>query len=141
MDWLEKHLGYVIGDFNTDGVINTALKLRGKQFFVDLHEDPDLVAHLSTVILETPVRVAEYTRRRTGTCSMAVNRSITSVDRAIYLHANCSTQLSFAGHVPKIAARVRKDVGRTSQALRHTSLRKQPAPVCRGVRTIRRGVL
>jgi Uroporphyrinogen decarboxylase (URO-D) len=93
MDWLEGRFGRVIGDFNTDGVLNTALQIRGQQFFLDLHEDPELVSHLCGLITETQCRVAEYVRRRTGTCSVAVNRSIVNVDPAIYLHANCSTQM------------------------------------------------
>ena len=93
MDWLESQFGYVAGDFNTDGVLNTALQLRGQQFFIDLCEDPELVEHLKRIIVETQCRVAEYVRRRTGTCSVAVNRSIVNVDRAIYVHANCSAHM------------------------------------------------
>ncbi|MEK7751042.1 MAG: hypothetical protein AAB654_03930, partial [Acidobacteriota bacterium] len=36
MDALEKEFGYVVGDFNTGGVINTALELRGQQLFLDM---------------------------------------------------------------------------------------------------------
>ena len=53
MDSLEKQFGYVVSDFNTDGVLNTALHLRGQQFFLDLQEDPELVSHLCTVIMQT----------------------------------------------------------------------------------------
>lgn len=93
MDWLERKFGRVQGDFNTDGVLNTAVQLRGQEFFLDLAEDPELVSHLCGVIMETQARVAEYVRGRTGTCSVAVNRSILHVNPAIYLHANCSTQM------------------------------------------------
>ncbi len=93
MDRLHQRFGYVTGDFNTDGVLNTAMQLRGEQFLMDLLEDAELVSHLCQVITETQVRVAEYVRARTGTCSLAVNRSIASVDRSIYLHANCSVQM------------------------------------------------
>jgi len=93
MDWLKGQFGFVTGDFNTDGVLNTALQLRGQQFFLDLCEDPELVAHLTEVIAETQCRVAEYMRKQSGTCSIAVNRSIVNVERTIYLHANCSTHM------------------------------------------------
>jgi hypothetical protein len=93
MDWLELQFGHVVGDFNTDGVLNTALQIRGQQFFLDLHDDPELVSHLCGVIAETQCRVAEYVRGRTGTCSVAVNRSIVRLDPALYLHADCSTQM------------------------------------------------
>lgn len=97
MDWIEREFGCVVGDFNTDGVLNTALQLRGQQFFIDLREDLEQVAHLCTVIAETQARVAGYVRRRTGTCSVAVNRSILHVDRTLYLHANCAAQMVSPG--------------------------------------------
>ncbi len=93
MDELEKEFGYVVGDFNTDGVLNTALQLRGQQLFLDMIEDPELATHLFTAVAETQVRVAAYVRSRTGTCSVAVNRSIVNVDPKIYVHGNCSVQM------------------------------------------------
>ncbi len=93
MDWLEQQFGYIVGDFDTDGILNTALLLRGQKFFLDLLEDPELVEHLGTVIMQTQCRVAECLRGRTGTCSVATNRSILNVDRSIYLHSNCSVQM------------------------------------------------
>lgn len=93
MDALEKEFGHVLGDFNTDGVLNTALQLRGRQFFLDLIEDRELTQHLLTVVAETQALVAEYVRARTGTASVAVNRSILNVDQRIYLHGNCAVQM------------------------------------------------
>jgi hypothetical protein len=93
MDRLEKEFGYVVGDFNTAGVFNTALDLRGQQLFTDLLEDEELVEHLFAVAFETEAQVAEYVRARTGTCSVAVNRSIVNVDPRIHVEANCSLQM------------------------------------------------
>jgi hypothetical protein len=93
MDELEKKAGQVVGDFNTDGVLNTALQLRGEQLYTDMLENPALADHLFGVIAETQVRVAEYMRARTGTCSVAVNRSVLHVDPRIYLHGNCAVQM------------------------------------------------
>jgi len=93
MDALQQEFGWVAGDFNTDGVLNTALQVRGQQLFIDMLEDEQVAEHLFTVVTETQARVAEYVRRRTGTCSVAVNRSILNVDSAIYVHANCSAQM------------------------------------------------
>jgi hypothetical protein len=93
MDALEKEFGYVAGDFNTDGVLNTALQLRGQQLYLDMLEDAELVDHLFGVIAETQIAVAEYVRARTGTASVAVNRSILNVDPRIYVHGNCSVQM------------------------------------------------
>ena len=93
MDRLEREFGYVVGDFNTDGILNTALQLRGQQFFLDLIEDDELAHHLCSVIFETQCRVAEFMRARTGTCSVSVNRSICNFDPRLYVHANCSAQM------------------------------------------------
>jgi len=93
MDALEKEFGYVVGDFDADGILNTALQVRGQQFFVDLLEDPELVTHLCGVILETQARVADCVRSRTGTCGVSSNRSILNVDPRIYLECNCSMQM------------------------------------------------
>lgn len=93
MDALEDEFGYVVGDFDTDGLLNTALHLRGQQLFIDFFEDPDLVHHLFAMLAETYVRVANYVKSRTGTCAVATNRSILHVDPKIYLHSNCSVQM------------------------------------------------
>jgi len=76
-----------------DGVLNTALQLRGDRLFTDMVENPALADHLFGVVAETQRRVAQYMRSRTGTCSIAVNRSILNVDPGIYVHANCSMQM------------------------------------------------
>jgi hypothetical protein len=73
--------------------LNTALQLRGQQLYLDMLEDEGLVEHLFGVIAETQIAVAEYVRARTGTASVAVNRSILNVDPRIYVHGNCSVQM------------------------------------------------
>jgi hypothetical protein len=93
MDALEKEFGQVIGDFNTAGVFNTALELRGQQLFMDLLDDEELVRHLFAVVAETEAAVAEYVRARTGTSSVAVNRSIVNVNPRIHVEGNCSAQM------------------------------------------------
>lgn len=93
MDTLEKEFGYLTGDFDPAGVINTALELRGQQLFLDLIEDPELTGHLFAVIAETTARVASYVARRTGTSSLSVNRSIVNVDRSLFVVSNCSIQM------------------------------------------------
>lgn len=93
MDALEAEFGQVIGDFNCDGVLNTALQLRGQQLFLDMLEEPAVAVHLFEVAAETQLRVVRHVRARTGTCSVSVNRSIVNVDPTIYLHSNCSVQM------------------------------------------------
>jgi hypothetical protein len=93
MDALEEEFGYVVGDFDTDGVLNTALQLRGQQLFLDLIEEPQLAEHLFTVVARTQAQVAAYVTARTGTNSVSTNRSILNVNPKIYLHSNCSVQM------------------------------------------------
>jgi hypothetical protein len=93
MEALEKEFGQVIGDFNTDGVLNTALVLRGQHLFMDLLDDEELVKHLFAVVAETEAALAEYVRARTGTSSVALNRSIVNVDPRIHIEGNCSGQM------------------------------------------------
>lgn len=93
MDILANQWGYVVGDFDTDGILNTALHIRGQQLFLDFVDNPELAHHLFSVLAETYVRIASYMKARTGTCSVATNRSILHVDKEIYLHSNCSVQM------------------------------------------------
>lgn len=93
MDALEKQYGHLVGDLDLDGVLNTALQLRGEQFFVDLAEDPELVEHVCGVVAQVQARVGAYVRGRTGSNSISVNRSIVNVDPRIYLHGNCTVQM------------------------------------------------
>ena len=93
MDILERRFGYVTGDLNTGGLLNNAIELRGNDLFVDLKEDPELTDHVFTVVAETLVSVSRFLRRRTGTTSVAVNRSILSVDSSIHLMSNCSVSM------------------------------------------------
>ncbi len=93
LDNLTDQWGYVVGDFDTDGILNTALQIRGQRLLLDFVDNPELVHHLFSVLAETYVRIASYMKARTGTCSVATNRSILHVDQQIYLQSNCSVQM------------------------------------------------
>lgn len=85
--------GYVIGDFDLDGIFNTALHIRGHQLFFDLVEKPNLVNHLFSVLTETYISIVKLMRSITNTCSISTNRSILNVDPSIFLHSNCSVSM------------------------------------------------
>jgi hypothetical protein len=93
MDALRPEFGYVVGDLNTDGVLNTALLLRGQDLFIDMIEAPEVAEHVFRVVAETQAEVAELIRKRTGTTSVATNRGILQANASTYLHANCSVQM------------------------------------------------
>lgn len=102
MDALEAEWGCVIGDFNTDGLLNAAYHLYGAGLFTDFYAAPERVMRLLDLIGDLIADVAEYIRRRTGSCSIAVNRMVERVDPWIFLHANCS--------VPMISPRSYRDL-------------------------------
>ncbi len=90
---LEIEYGCVVGDFNTDGILNAALQLRGQDLLTDLYDDPAVVRHLFDVVGETIAGVAEFLLRAAGTCSLAVNRSIARFDPRTFLQASCSVEM------------------------------------------------
>jgi len=93
MDTLESEWGYVIGDLNTDGLLNAAYHLYGADLFADFHHAPQRVTHLLKLVAELIVDVATYIRERTGSCSISVNRMVEHIDPGFFLHANCSVPM------------------------------------------------
>ena len=93
MDALEAEYGYLVGDTNTDGLLNAAYHLYGQNLFIDFYEAPQRVQRLLELIGELIVDVALYLRERTGSCSVAVNRMVSHIDPGLFLHANCSVQM------------------------------------------------
>jgi len=93
MDVLESEWGCLIGDLNTDGLLNAAYHLYGADLFVDFYNAPQRVTHLLQQIAELIVDVAMYIRERTGSCSISVNRMVERIDPGLFLHANCSVPM------------------------------------------------
>ncbi|MFC1960556.1 uroporphyrinogen decarboxylase family protein [Chloroflexota bacterium] len=93
MDALEAEYGYLVGDMNTDGLLNAAYHLYGQNLFLDFYENPARVNRVLELVGELIVDVALYMRERTGSCSIAVNRMVERVDPGLFLHANCSVQM------------------------------------------------
>jgi hypothetical protein len=93
MDILQKRYGFVLGDLNTDGLLNAAYHMYGPDLFIDFYAAPRRVRRLLDLIGELIMDVALYVRSRTGSCSISVNRMVERVDPAMFLHANCSVQM------------------------------------------------
>lgn len=93
MDTLEAEWGYVVGDMNTDGLLNAAYHLYGQDLFLDFYQAPDRVRRLLDIIAELIMDVALYLQKRTGSCSISVNRMVERVDPRMFFHANCSVQM------------------------------------------------
>jgi uroporphyrinogen-III decarboxylase len=93
MDTLEAEWGYLVGDVNTDGLLNAAYHLYGVDLFTDFYTAPERLERLLNMIAELIADVGEYIRQRTGSCSVSVNRMIERVDPHTFLHANCSVPM------------------------------------------------
>ena len=93
MDALEAQYGYLVGDLNTDGLLNAAYRLYGEQLFLDFYEAPGRARRVLDIIADLIVDIALYVRRRTGSCSISVNRMAARLDTHLFLHANCSVQM------------------------------------------------
>ena len=93
MDALEAEYGTVVGDVNTDGLLNAAYHLYGQELILDFYQAPERVRRLLNMIGELIVDVALYVRGRTGSCSISVNRMVERVGPSLFLHANCSVQM------------------------------------------------
>ena len=93
MDELEGEWGYLVGDVNTDGLLNAAYHLYGVDLFTDFYTAPERLERLLSMIARLIGDVSEYIRQRTGSCSVSVNRMIERVDQRTFLHANCSVPM------------------------------------------------
>ncbi len=93
MDALEADWGYLVGDVNTDGLLNAAYHLYGVDLFTDFYTAPQRIERLLNLIAELIGDVSEYVRQRTGTCSISVNRMVERVQPNLFLHANCSVPM------------------------------------------------
>lgn len=96
-DEQEAQCGFLIGDLNTDGVLNAAYHFYGQDLFADFYDAPKRVGRVLEVIAGLIVDVASYVRGRTGSCSIAVNRMAERVDPRLFIHANCSVQMISPG--------------------------------------------
>jgi hypothetical protein len=93
MDKLEAEWGYVVGDLNTDGVLNAAYHLYGQSVYTDFYEAPERVKRLLDQLSELIGDVAGYIHSRTGSYSISVNRMAEHFAPSPFLHANCSVQM------------------------------------------------
>lgn len=92
-DEQEEAYGYLVGDLNTDGLLNAAYHFYGADLFSDLLEEPErperFMAEISNLIVET----AAYIRSRSGSYSVSVNRAAAHLTPTPFIHANCSVQM------------------------------------------------
>ncbi len=72
IDYFREKYGRVVGDINTTGVQNLALKIRGEQLYIDYFENPGLCRHLLRICTETIIRLFEFNKKVSGTGAVDV---------------------------------------------------------------------
>ncbi|HPB40476.1 MAG TPA: uroporphyrinogen decarboxylase family protein [Flexilinea sp.] len=92
-DRQQKEYGYLLGDINTDGILNAAYHFYGPDLFADLLEDPDVPVRFMRKIAKIIIQTATYIKNRTGTTSVSVNRMACRLSPSPFIHANCSVQM------------------------------------------------
>jgi len=87
---LKTKYGYVEGDINWSGILNTALDLRGEKIFLDTFDKPEKVQKYFTDIAQVIERFTQNIYRETGTTSISVNRNVRNIPNPVFLHSECS---------------------------------------------------
>ncbi len=89
IDYLKETYGRVVGDINTTGVQNLALKIRGDQLYFDFYENPRLCRHLMGICTECIIRLFQFNHRTTGTGAVDVTPMC---DPKLYVFPNCTAE-------------------------------------------------
>lgn len=89
-DELKKTFGYLIGDIDWNGVLNTALDLYGQDIFLMMYDDPENAQETFDRIAEIEESFFLLVKKMTGTTSTAVNRMVCHFNAPLLLHSECS---------------------------------------------------
>ena len=92
-DELKTKYGYLIGDVNWSGVLNTALDLRGQMIFMDMFDKPDEVKKYFRQIADVTECFAKGIEKETGSSSISCNRIVRHFEQPIFLHSECSVTM------------------------------------------------
>ena len=98
-DVLKTKHGGLLGDVNWGGILNLALDLRGQSLFLDMLDKPAELPRFFGDIAAVVERFTQTVFERTGSTSVAVNRTVGRIRPAVYLHSECSlTMVSTADY-------------------------------------------
>ncbi len=87
--YLKEKYGNVVGDINTTGVQNLALKIRGDQLYFDFYENPELCRHLLNICTECIIQLFQFNHKTTGTAAVDVTPMC---DPKLYVFPNCTAE-------------------------------------------------
>jgi len=89
INYLKEKYGKVVGDINTTGVQNLALKIRGNQLYIDYFENADLCHHLLKICTECVKQLFKFNYKATGTGSVDVTPM---ADPKLAMLPNCTLE-------------------------------------------------
>ncbi len=89
VNYLKSTYGKVVGDINTTGVQNLALKLRGDELYIDYYEDPEFCHRLLNFCAQCMISLWKLVYPITGTGAADVTPMC---DPSIYCVANCTVE-------------------------------------------------
>lgn len=89
----KEQYGFLIGDVNTDGLLNAAYHFYGPNLFADLIENPDRPTRFMREISKLIVSVAKFVQDQSSSVSISVNRMASSLSPSPFIHSNCSVQM------------------------------------------------
>ena len=89
IETLKGKYGKVIGDINTTGVQNLALKIRGDQLYFDFYEKPELCRHLMQICTDCIIQLFKFNHETTGTGAVDVTPMC---DPKLYVFPNCTAE-------------------------------------------------
>ena len=89
IEYLKGKYGRVVGDINTTGVQNLALKIRGDQLYFDFYENPRLCRHLLQICTDCIIALFKFNHETTGTAAMDVTPMC---NPELYIFPNCTAE-------------------------------------------------
>ena len=89
IEYLKRKYGHVVGDINTTGVQNLALKIRGDQLYFDFYEKPELCRHLMQICTDCIIQLFKFNHETTGTGAVDVTPMC---NPELYIFPNCTAE-------------------------------------------------
>ncbi len=100
IEYLKGKYGNVVGDINTTGVQNLALKIRGDKLYFDFFEKPELCRYLMQICTDCIIQLFKFNHETTGTGAVDVTPMC---DPRLYVFPNCTAeQISLETYVSQI---------------------------------------
>lgn len=90
LEKLKGKYGYLSGDINFGGILNTALDLQTEKIFLDFFEKPEETKNYFTNISKVIEEFTTFIEKETGTTSVSVNRIVKHFKNPVFLHSECS---------------------------------------------------